>query len=171
MNYRILVLLVLTASGVCLTGLAGCGGYNQGWLYPENISSVYVEMFDSKSFRRDYEYLLTDSICKQIEVQTPYKIIADSGRADTILYGYISSMDDSVLATDRESGRPLEQEAVVKVVFSWKDLTTGRMYADSIEVAGACSYSDFEGQGYQYAAEVAVNKAAQKILESMQTKW
>ena len=166
-----MLFLTTAVSSIALTGLSGCEGYKQGWLYPENITSVYVEMFDSKSFRRDYEYLLTDAICKQIEVQTPYKVIADETVADTKLYGYIASMNNPILATDRESGKPVEQEAVVRVVFSWKNLSTGQMYADNVEVVGACSYSEFQGQGYQYAAEVAVNKAAQKILESMQTEW
>jgi hypothetical protein len=155
----------------CFIGMGGCSGYSQGWLFPEGVQSVYVEMFDSRDFRRDYEYTLTDAICKQIEVQTPYKLIADKDRAQTMLYGYISSMGNDILATDRHSGKPIEQEAVVRVVFSWKDLATGKMYADNVEVIGASSYSEFEGQDYRYAGEAAVNDAAKKVLQAMQTKW
>ncbi|AQQ71225.1 hypothetical protein SMSP2_01591 [Limihaloglobus sulfuriphilus] len=154
-----------------LIGIGGCSGYSQGWLFPEEVETVYVEMFDSRDFRRDYEYTLTEAVCKQIEVQTPYKLIADKNRAQTMLYGYISYMSDEILDMERYSGRPIEQEAAVRVVFSWKDMTTGRMYADNVEVIGACSYSDFENQDYSYAAQVAVNDAAKKILQSMQTKW
>jgi hypothetical protein len=39
-----------------LTGFCGCAGYSNESLYPGDVSSVYVEMFDNKSFRRGVEY-------------------------------------------------------------------------------------------------------------------
>jgi len=151
--------------------VTGCGDneYTQGWPYPENVRSVYVEMFNSKSLRRGAEYTLTDAICKQIEVQTPYKIIADRNRADSILYGEIVSLGDSVLATEAETGSPIEKEARVEVVFSWKDLNSGKMYVNEMKVTAAADYS--MGQDYEYGSDVAVNKAALKVVENMRLEW
>ena len=172
-RFTILSVFLLCGAAV-FTG--GCGqgglcGYTQGWTYPENIQSVYVEMFDSKSFRRDYEYELTNAICKQLEVQTPYKIISDRNCADSILYGYIDAIGSSVIATERETGRALEQEARIYVVYSWKNLKTGELLVDNKRVFGVSSFSEYQEQDFDYAASAAVNRAAEKVVEKMQNSW
>ncbi|HRS72740.1 MAG TPA: hypothetical protein P5175_12940, partial [Anaerohalosphaeraceae bacterium] len=55
----------LVLASVLLVG--GCGGYQNSWLYPQTVRTVYVEMFDTTSFRRGHEYALTDAVCKRIE--------------------------------------------------------------------------------------------------------
>ncbi len=151
--------------------LNGCGDnrYTQGWPYPEKVRSVYVEMFNSKSLRRGGEYTLTDAICKQIEVQTPYKIIADRNRADSVLYGEILSLGDSVLSTEAKTGVAVEKEARVELIFSWKDLNTGQMYVNEKRITAAADYAI--GQEFEYGRDVAVNKAAIKVVESMRIEW
>ena len=119
------VISVLLLSSVVLPFIGGCGSYSNSWPYREDVRSVYVEMFDTKSFRRGHEYVFTDALCKRIEAQTPYKIVADRNIADTILSGTLSSIGQGVLAMERESGKPLENEAIVSVTVNWKDLTNG----------------------------------------------
>ena len=51
----------------CLCVLTGCQGYSNSWLHRQDVSTVYVEMFDTDGFRRGYEFTLTDAICKRIE--------------------------------------------------------------------------------------------------------
>lgn len=84
---------------------AGCSGYSNKSLYSQDIKSVYVEMFDNTTFQRDLEYDLTDAIAKRIEAETPYKIISDRSRADTVLSGKITAIDTSPLTIERETGR------------------------------------------------------------------
>lgn len=158
--------LILMASLVTITG---CSEYTHGWPYPEKVRSVYVEMFNSKSLRRGAEYTLTDALCKQIEVQTPYKIISDRNRADSIIYGEITSIGDSVLATEPRTGSTIEKEARVELVFSWKNLNTGQMYVNEKLVRASADYST--GQDFDYGTDVAVNKAAAKIVENMRVEW
>ncbi len=171
MNTRISSMKISILTFFAIFMLTGCGDnpYSQGWPYPEKVRSVYVEMFNSKSLRRGAEYTLTDAVCKQIEVQTPYKIIADRNRADSVLYGEILSLNDSVLATEAETGVPIEKEARVVVVFSWKDLNTGQMYVNEMRVTASSDYAI--GQDFEYGQNVAVNKAALKIVESMRNEW
>jgi hypothetical protein len=161
--------------------VGGCGDYSQGWPYPEKVNSVYVEMFNSKSLRRGAEYTLTDAVCKQLEVQTPYKIVSDRNRADSILYGEIVALGDAVLSSEAETGLPIEKETRVVVVFSWKDLNTGKMYVNEKTVRASAGYIKEDdpstqvsyniNQSYEYGTDVAVNKAAQKIVESMRLEW
>lgn len=160
------IILVLS---VMLMGLGGCAGYTQGWPYPDDVKSVCVEMFDSRSFRRGYEYDFTDALCKQIEVQTPYKIVSDRSQADTVLYGQIESIGETILATDSHSGYPIQREITVEIVFTWKNLINGKMYVNNKRVRAAGTYA--QGQDVEYACDVAVNKAAQRVVETMQVEW
>ena len=163
--------LILVLSGLLLlAGSCSLEGYSNSWPYPEQIRSVYVEMFDTSSFRRGYEYVLTDAICKRIEAQTPYKIISDRDQADSILSGSLQTRN-SVLTVDRSSGSPLEQEALATVTFSWKNLRTGEVLINNEMVRTSAPYSHFLDQTYEYSAHEAVNKAAQRVVERMENPW
>ena len=166
------VLLAACALAGMLTGcIGGDGGYTNQWLFPDDVSSVYVEMFDSLSFRRGYEYQLTDAVAKRIEAQTPYKIVSDRDLADTVLSGKITSIGSGTLAVDRETGRDLENETYVNVELSWQNLRTGEVLINNETVVATASYSQFLDQDFDYAAGVAVNRAAKRIVELMQVKW
>ena len=158
-----------------ILGIAGCVGgikeYSNTWLYPDDVKTVYVEMFDSQSFRRQHEITLTDAICKNIEAKTPYKIVSDRDTADTILSGSIGSISSGILATDRETGGTIQREASATVVVSWKNLETGDMLIDHETTTGIATYSSQLGQDFDYAAKAAVNKTAVKVVELMETKW
>jgi hypothetical protein len=150
--------------------LAGCQGYSNSWLHRQDVSTVYVEMFDSDSFRRGYEFTLTDAICKRIEAQTPYKIVSDRNVADTVLSGTMS-VGVGILSGDRWTGAPLEQESLVAVQVTWKNLKTGKVMVNSETVYGSSSYSSRLGQTMDYSTDRAVNKAAQKVVELMEKPW
>jgi hypothetical protein len=164
---------VLAAAAVLV--LTGCGqgglsGYQNSWLHPQDISSVYVEMFDAGGFRRGYEFTLTDAVCKRIEAQSPYKIVSDRTLADSILSGTITT-GAGVIAGERYTGTPLEQEAFVQVRVTWKNLKTGRLMLDNEKVYASAGYSDRLGQTFEQSAQAAVNKAAQKVVELMEQPW
>ena len=173
----ILISCSLTITLCLCTSIPGCGeggweGYSNEWLYPEDVSTIYVEMFDSTSFRRGHEYVLTDSICKRIESETPYKIVSDRDLADTLLSGRIVSIRSGVLAGERYTGTPLEKETAVTVSVSWKNLKTGQILINNETITGTSTYSpQFESQDFDYSAQVAVNRAAVRVVELMQTGW
>jgi len=160
---------------VVLLFLPGCNmdkqGYTNEWLYPDDVETIYVKMFDSLSFRRGHEYVLTDAICKKIEAQTPYKIVSDMNLADTVLSGQILSIGSSVLATDRYSSSPLEYEVLAVVQVKWKNLKTGEILINNKTAKATGSYSTQLGQDFQYASNVAVNKAADRVIELMELPW
>lgn len=152
-------------------GLGGCSGYSNQSLYPEDVSSVYVEMFDNRSFRRGVEYELTDALAKRIEAETPYKIISDRSRADTIISGQIVSAGETRLSTERQTGRPLEKEVELRVTVNWKNLKTGELLIDNKSVSASASYSEWQEQGFRYGATLAANNLAQRIVELMEKEW
>jgi hypothetical protein len=154
----------------CLCVLTGCQGYSNSWLHRQDVSTVYVEMFDTDSFRRGYEFTLTDAICKRLEAQTPYKIVSDRNVADTILSGTMS-VGVGTLSGNRWTGAPLEQETMISVNVTWKNLKTGQVLIDRKDVYGSASYSSQVGQSIDYSADRAINKVAQKVVELMEQPW
>lgn len=163
------LLCVLPAVNFC--GCRGLSGYSDESLYPQNVESVCLKMFENETFRRGIEYELTDALSKRIEAQTPYKIVSSMDRADTVMSGKIISVVTSVLTAERETGRALEKEVGVVAVVKWKNLRTGELLMDSVSVSAAASFSEWQNQGFSYASTLAANKVAQKIVEQMEKKW
>lgn len=155
--------------GVC--GCSGMSGYSSETLFPEDVRSVYVEMFDNRSFRRGVEYELTDALAKRIEAETPYKVISNRSRADTVISGQIVSVDESVLSSERQVGRALEREVRLQAVVNWKNLKTGELLIDNQTVSASASYSEWQNQGFGYASSQAANNLARRIVESMERQW
>ena len=98
------VLLGMTA--VLSMAVSGCGGYSNESLFPDQIRSVYVEMFENETFRRGIEYDLTDALAKRIEAETPYKIRRSApclGQHNKEIYNQLGYTDED-LARLREGG-------------------------------------------------------------------
>ncbi len=158
---------------VCL-GSVGCArmkGYSNESLFSDEVNSVYLQMFENQSFRRGLEYELTDALAKRIEAETPYKIISSRNRADTLMTGQLVSIGESVLTTERETGRALEKEVELQALVSWKNLKTGEMMLDNVSVNASATYSEWQNQGFRYASTLAANNLAQKIVELMEKQW
>jgi hypothetical protein len=158
--------------------LNGCGdentflaGYSNQSLFPDDIESVYVQMFENQGFRRGVEYELTDALAKRIEADTPYKVISSPDRADTIMTGRIVAIGSEALVIERETGRALQSEVRLEAVVNWKDLKTGQLLIDSQTVGAAASYSQWQNQTFDYAANLAANNLAVKIVELMEKTW
>jgi len=151
--------------------LAGCQGYSTKSLYPTDVRTVYVEMFENTTFRRSMEYTLTDALAKRIEAETPYKIVSSRDRADTVVTGRIVNARGAALSTERNIGRVLEQDIELTAVVNWKNLRTGDLIIDNRSVAAAASFSQWQRQGETYGANLAANNLAVRIVELMRTQW
>jgi len=166
-------LVCLLSSVFCLlsSGCAEMSGYSDKAMFPQEVSSVCLEMFDNQTFRRGVEYELSDALSKRIEVDTPYKIVSSLDRADSVINGQIVSIDVSELSTEREIGRALEQELELRAVVNWKNLKTGQLLIDNQTVSASASYSTYQMQDFKYASALAANNLARKIVELMEEKW
>jgi len=156
---------------LALSSCAGMSGYSDESLFPQDVASVRLEMFDNTTFRRGVEYELTDALAKRIEADTPYKIITSKNRADTVMTGQITNISEAGLSIERELGGVLEREVLVQAVVNWKNLKTGELLINNQSVTATASYTGQQNQDFKYASTLAVNKVAQKIVELMETKW
>jgi len=167
---KIAVIVAFVPAVVCVC-ICGCAGYTNTSLYPQGIGSVYVEMFDNQSLRRGIEYELTDALAKRIEAQTPYKIVSDRDRADTVISGRIVRAGEAALSMERQSGRALEKEVQLQAEVSWKNLKTGQLLMNNKTVSASAVFSEWQNQGFAYGSSLAANNLAERIVEMMASDW
>ncbi len=85
--------------------------------------------------------------------------------------GQITSIGESVLTSERQTGRALEKEVELEVLVSWKNLKTGELLLDNVSVNASATYSQWQNQGFRYASTLAANNLARKIVELMEKQW
>jgi len=163
--------LMCCALSLLLIGCETLDGYSNKSLYPANVSTVYVEMFENTTWRRSMEYTLTDALAKRVEAETPYKIVSSRDKADTVISGRIVNVGESALSTERNIGRALEKDIELRAVVNWKNLRTAELIIDDDTIAAAASFSEWPNQGDTYGTNLAANNLAIKIVELMRTKW
>jgi hypothetical protein len=162
---------------LCLLG--GCAGYQIGnqSLYPTEIHTVYVPMFESASFRRGLGEELTEAVVKQIELKTPYKVVSDPN-ADSVLSGRIVSERKGVLVRIL-TGDPREVQVGMRVQVSWADRRGNLLRrSDPINlppaVTNISSTSDIVpevGQSIATGQMQAISRLAEQIVSVMEAPW
>ena len=167
------ILFCCSLALICLI-FQGCdtfSGYSNEPIFPENVKTVCLKMFDNQTFRRNVEYELSDALSKRIEAETPYKIVSSQDYADTVISGQIVLIDETALTIDEQTGYVLEKQVNLTAVVSWKNLKTGELLIDNRSVSSSASYSEFQQQDFKYGSNLAANKLARNIVELMEKKW
>lgn len=148
----------------------GCG-YSTGNLYRTDIETVFIPIFESQSFRRQVEFEITGALARQIELNTPYKVVSNRSEADTILYGRVLGVGETVLTQQRQLDRPLENKVVLKVNVIWKDLRNSELLVDNQTFQVSGDYAVLLGAGSGSAVRKGANDLAIRIVEKMEKIW
>ncbi|MHC5109507.1 MAG: LPS assembly lipoprotein LptE [Planctomycetota bacterium] len=149
--------------------LTGCG-YSTARPFSADIQTIHVEMFESKEFRRELEFRLTESVIKRIEMDTPYRI-ESKAKADALLSGEILQVDNRTFGDDRNTGRPRETGATVAVRFRLQDLRDGRLLVEHPRFIYQTSYIPPVGETFTDAMTRAMDGMAERIVETMEVDW
>ncbi len=169
--------LTVTAAAVC----AGCDnpdptkGYTTISQYRPDIKTIAVPIFPARDLRISarHRVRLTEAVVKQIEAQTPYKVV-DKSRADTLLTGTIQSIDPQVLSFVPHTGRAREIQLRVIVDFTWKDLRgEGKVLVERKNFRVAAEYipeAPFS-EDFFLGSEDAFNEMARRIVDQMAQPW
>jgi len=163
----------------CLLLVSGCAGYQLGnaGLYPAHISTVYVPVFESVSFRRNLGEQLTEAVMKEIERRTPYKVVGTPD-ADSILSGRIIG-ENKHIVVQSHSGDPRQVEVALRVKVQWID-RSGAVIRDgapislddaSVDVSGASKFIPEVGQSGAVARQTAIQRVAGQIVSLMESPW
>ncbi|HEX4128593.1 MAG TPA: LPS assembly lipoprotein LptE [Pirellulales bacterium] len=146
-------------------------------LYPPDIQTVYVPMFDSTSFRRGLGEELTEAVVKEIELKTPFKVV-NSPDADSVLAGKLVSDTKGVLVKP-----PTDEQRLVQIQYrvqvSWVDRRGSQIREmQSIPVPDASvmidqtqNYVPEMGQSISTAQAQTVQRLAEQIVSLMEAPW
>lgn len=147
----------------------GCG-YRTDGLFRSDIQTVYVEMFESREFRRELEFMLTEAVKKRISLDTPYRL-APREKADTILRGEILEQRQAAFAPDELSRLPREKQLNLIMRLEWKDQRSGKVLADVPLQVQAVDYLPPTGESEKFAQQKAIDRLAMRIVARMYDEW
>jgi hypothetical protein len=164
---------------VLLLLCSGCASYQIGnqSLYPPDVHTVYVPVFQSASFRRNLGERLTEAVVKEIEKRTPYKVVADP-QADSVLTGKLVSDTKRVLVPG-VTGDARDIQVDMRVQVSWTD-RKGRLLRDMPSVPCPAEIADVSatgevvpevGQSIATAQQEAICRLAEQIVGLMENPW
>ena len=157
----------------------GCAGYQIGsqTLYPANIRTVFVPIFESDSFRRQLGERLTEAVVKRIESTTPLKVVGRAD-ADSVLQGRLIS-ERKILVTENAYDEGRDVEAVWRVEVTWTD-RQGRTIGNNmlqplppvlLTITGSGHFMPEAGQSLATAQHDAIERLAKQIVEQMEVPW
>ncbi|MCE5327055.1 MAG: LPS assembly lipoprotein LptE [Planctomycetaceae bacterium] len=167
------LLLAIPLAALVAAGCTGTG-YTMEDQYRPGIKTVAVPVWSRGKdvYRREVEFRMTEAVIKQIELETPYKVV-NKLRADTQLTGRIDAISQQVLSYDSKTGAAREIELVITMSFVWTDLRSGKELArnNALSVSGTyIPLSPYTEDFYQ-GSETVLNKAARMVVEHMAEPW
>ncbi len=166
---------------VAICALGGCARYRFGnaALYPPDVHTVYVPVFESDSFRRGLGEQLTEAVVKEIELKTPYKVVS-SADADSVLIGKIL-VDTKRVVVEDQNDQPRENNVSMTVQVAWLDrkgdyvgATTGGkipLPPDAVSLTASTEYIPEYGQSTVTTMESLVQKIAVQVVSLMEIPW
>jgi hypothetical protein len=157
----VLGLLAMTAGGC---------GYTTDRPFPQQVHSVYVDLFQSKEFRRGIEMRLTEAVRKRIEMDADY-VNTPRERADTLLTGEVLEYRQAAFVDDFRTGLPREIGGALIVSFRWKDQRTGKVLAENPRLVQQVEHVRTVGETDFTAIDLAVDGMARQIVQQMETTW
>ena len=162
-----------------LSAMSGCAGYQIGnqTLYPAHISTVYVPVIESASFRRNLGERLTEAVVKEIELRTPYKVTGDPN-ADSVLRCRLVRDTKRVTIPSR-TGDATQLQISMQVDVSWTDrqglvlrqAAPLPLPPEIIGVTGSSELTPQVGQSVATAQQEAIQQIAQQIVGMMEAPW
>ncbi len=156
--------------------IAGCG-YTLGTQTLHDVRTVHVPVFQSNSFRRNLDYLLTEAVQREIRTRTPYRL-EDAETADTILKGKIVDIRKNVLSETRYDD-PRELQLMVGAEVTWVDRRSGQILHQQTfpissaltQQASAVSFAPEVGHSLATAQQEAATRLASRIVDLMEAPW
>ncbi len=190
---------------LCLALLPSCTGdgnftilgYTTEPNYNTCIHTVRVPIFKNTtmrdSTREGMEFQLTQEVVRQIELQTPYKVVGADCDADTELEGTITAFSKNVVNRN-QLNEVREAETTLTVEIVWKDLRSGEILSEPpprkeplppltdgppqppfkphpLTISSTASFIPEVGGSITTARQVNINKLAVQIVWLMQKPW
>ncbi|BBO31740.1 LPS assembly lipoprotein LptE [Lacipirellula parvula] len=164
-----------------LLGLAtpGCAAYRVGneTLYAPDVTTVYVPMIESDSFRRDLGERLTEAVIKEIELKTPYKVVGTPD-ADSVLVAKLQG-ERKLLEFENQNDDPRALEYALTANVTWLNrrrqplapMNAIPLPADLVSITQTATMLPEPGQSDASAQQQAIQRLAEQIVATMEEPW
>jgi len=158
---------------------AGCASYRMGSasLYAPDVTTVYVPMIESDSYRRDLGERLTETVVKEIELKTPFKVVGTPD-ADSILSARLLGDTKRVIIENRnDDPRSVEIGRAVEVTWLNRRREPIRMSRtielppELMSIGQTATLIPEVGQSTVTAGQQAIERLAQQIVSTMEEPW
>ena len=156
--------------------ITGCG-YMLGPTNVQGVRTIHVPVFQTESFRRNLDYLLTEAVQKEIKLRSGYRL-ADEAVADTVLSGRIIDVRRNVLSETRfDDARELQ--LMLGAEIKWVDRRDGRILQQRVFSVGQelaqhssqVSFAPEVGHSLATAQQEAVRRLAAQIVDLTEMPW
>lgn len=158
---------------VCLLTLtAGCHFYqfgNQAMFRPD-VQTIYVDMFETDTYRKFLGQRLTEAIVKEIELNTPLRI-TERGLAQSVLRGRLVRERKRVVAeTINDDPRDLQIDYLVEV--TWTDRAgTPLMERQLLRLDRSIDFIPEGGQSLATAEQELIRRLARQVVQQLECSW
>ncbi|MEZ6127771.1 MAG: LptE family protein [Planctomycetaceae bacterium] len=167
------VLLLLTLASC---PIAGCG-YSLGPSTMPDVRTIHVPVFQTDSFRRNLDYLLTEAVQTEIKTRSGYRL-ADAATADTVLEGRIVDLRKNPLSETMYDD-PREVQLMIGAQVSWIDRRSGRILQQHVfpisqqlaQHSSQVSFAPEVGHSFATAQQEAVSRLAAQIVDLTEMPW
>lgn len=167
--WLIMALLLVAAPGCAAPS---GGGYRFDTTFDESIRTVAVPIFRNETTSRGLEVQLTESVMKQLQQRTPWRLVP-ADRADTTLVAVITDTDLSVLSDDPQTGLVQEQAVRITIRFEWRDNRSGDILVarDNYSAAAVFSPARNVGDRIEMGQRNAIEELAHDLVSELRSGW
>ncbi len=160
-----------------VVSLVGCAsdprdGYSWSSAHDESVRTVHVPMFGNKTFFRGIEMELTDAIVKEIQANTPWRVVSQ-GNADTVLSGTVTNSDLRAVSIGEGSGLVQEQGVEIVLEFAWRNNRTGKVIVERKNFKGADIFipARLVGESLETGQNAAIQRLAKSVVAELRSNW
>jgi hypothetical protein len=148
-----------------------------GSLYAPDVTTVYVPMIDSDSYRRDLGERLTEAVIKEIELKTPYKVVSTPD-ADSILSARLLT-DTRHTLIENAFDDPRVSETELRAEVTWLNrrrlpiMPTQALAVppELVLISQTSNLIPEVGQSVATSQQQAIERLAQQIVSTMEAPW
>jgi hypothetical protein len=178
--------LLAAAALPCLAG--GCGSFGRapaarsadggffGWhMYApfdtSEIKTVAV-FFKTQSFRRDVEKQLTEAVIKEITLRSPYRVVGQHEKADSLLTGTITFADKN-LVVEAPTNLARELNMTINVAVNWTHNPPNEIEDKRLPtiVGETVNFVPEVGETTLSATNHVIQSLAKQIVDMMEQPW
>jgi Lipopolysaccharide-assembly len=164
---------------VALATVLGCAGYKIGTrsLYRADIRTIHVPIIKSESFRPELGVMLTETVQKEIERRTSFKL-ANIETADSVMTCTLTA-DTKRVVSETNLDEPRLLQSIMTVEVAWVDRRGMPLIETRFLPPGETTFYFSEnvdfvpeaGQSISTANQRLVERLANHIVDQMEARW